>query len=303
MPFRVFALLVLAGTVSGAPLTITTPPNDALITSARITVRGTAEATSRNIAVIVNDVAANVDLEHAGTSADPFQWSIDLQPASGRVKLTARIVDAKRSGGPTAIRHVAFAPEEHAVLMTVSPAAAVSPASTHVTLRPHLDDEITRVQLDYESDGTFDDDVTGFVDSFDHEFATPGIRTISARITFSDGTIRNASTTFTAGSFATVNAILQSTWRGFGDALAKRDIEGALEFVADSRREKYRPALTLIRPTLPQYAADTRRILPVEISGDNTAHYLLTRVQNGETHGYHVYFARTSNGFWKIVQF
>ncbi|HEX2831865.1 MAG TPA: hypothetical protein VHW00_02560 [Thermoanaerobaculia bacterium] len=305
MPIRwwlLFAALVVTRALQGAPLTITAPANDSLITTARITVQGTAEATSRNIAVLVNDVAANLDLEHAGTSADPFRWSVELQPASGRVKLTARIIDAKNSGGPTAIRHVEFAPDEHAVLMTPFPAAGVVPASTHVTIRPHLDDEITRVQVDYESDGIFDEDASGYADTFDHEFTTPGIRTISARITFADGTVRTSATTFTAASFATVNALLQSTWRGFGDALQKRDIDGALEFVAESKHEKYRSPLTLIRPALPQYAADTRRILPVEIRGD-TAHYLLPRVQGVETHGYHVYFARGSNGLWKIVQF
>lgn len=305
MPLRVwcFCLSLLPATIiTAAPLTITAPPNEALVTSGTIAVNGTVEASSRNIAVVVNDVAAGLDLEHAGTAADPFRWSVELQPAPGRVKLTARIVDAKNSGGPTAVRHVEFVPDEHAVRLNVSPAAGVAPANTQVMIRPHLDDEITRVQLDYDSDGTFDEDVTGYVDSFEHQFLTVGLKTITARVTFADGTIRTASTTFTVASFATVNTLLQSTWKAFVDALEKRDIDGALAFVAQSSHEKYRAPLALIRPTLPQYAAATRRIVPVDI-GDTTAHYLLTRVQNGETHGYHVYFARGSNGLWKIVQF
>ena len=104
-------------------------------------------------------------------------------------------------------------------------------------------------------------------------------------------------------SFATMNALLKAVWRGFGDKLAARDVEGALRFFAGvSSLEKYRQAISAIHHRLPEFANGLQTLDAIWIR-NGAAHYLLRRTEDGRVRGYHVYFARNESGLWKIVQF
>ncbi|HYR27606.1 MAG TPA: hypothetical protein VEU30_04030, partial [Thermoanaerobaculia bacterium] len=104
-------------------------------------------------------------------------------------------------------------------------------------------------------------------------------------------------------SFASMDRLLRSVWSGFVDVLAAGDPDASLEWLAgEATRAKYRGPLRLIEARLPELAASLRTLYAVSIGGD-TAHYLVTRPEEGRTFGYHVYFARDARGLWKVVQF
>jgi len=134
-------------------------------------------------------------------------------------------------------------------------------------------------------------------------YATPGVRIATVRVTDASGAVMTSSTAVEVDSFAVVNAIIQGRWKAFTTSLAAGDVDRALTYFAgDDEREKYRAPLMLIKPSLPQLAAEMATIRPVYVRGD-IAKYLLTRSNNGVLEGYFVYFARGTNGLWAIVQF
>lgn len=301
----VVALLLIGSparaSVAG-PLVITTPNDHSTITAATIRVEGTAVSADPNFAVIVNGMPALIDLERAGTRDEPFRWFAEMMPPAGRTKITAVLVEATGKGGPTAVRHVDFAPDPHSVAASAHPASGVTPLDVIFYVHPHIDDEIARAEIDYEGDGDYDESATGHVDRFTHRYTTPGSRLVSIRLTLTDGTIVTSSTAVATTSFRRIDSLLQSVWRSFVDALGREDVTEGLTYVAESKREKYRSALLLMSPTLPEYAQGIRTIVPLSI-GQNTAQYLMRRNESGTNAGYYVSFGRGRDGIWKIVQF
>jgi len=299
---------VLCAVDSHAQVKIELPAVNAVVIGSSIPVSGTLVARTRNVGVTVNDVAARLDLEHAGTKSDPFRWYAEVDAPAGRVKLKARSHSSTTGngadeGGASTV-HVHFQPSPKVVALTPSPASGVAPLDVTLAVRTDPADEITHFALDFQGDGSWD--VTG--ESLPEEdsvfrFATPGIWFPVVRVTMRSGAVVTATSPIHVQSFGTVNAIVKEVWNGFGQSLSKRDINGSLNWLAsDGVRDKYRSRLTLIRDSLPQFAGGIRTIHPVWIL-DETAHYLMTRTENGRLKGYHVYFARDASGLWKIVQF
>jgi len=162
---------------------------------------------------------------------------------------------------------------------------------------------IVRYEFDLDGDGTYETSSLSYPDSLHLTYPIPGIRIASARLTTNDGAVLTASAPVVVQSFAVMDGLLRQQWNSFTAALAAADVDKALAQLADGEvRTKYKPALDLIRPTLPQFAAGLETIEPVWISA-NAAHYLLIRNEEGRRHGYHIYMVRDASGRWKISQF
>lgn len=205
--------------------------------------------------------------------------------------------------GPSSVRFVDYVPADQYVRLKASPRSGLSPLAVQFTLDLVLTGDIIRFDIDYDGDGSFDLSSPSVPEQLSFTYTSPGLRLVTARLTMADGSAITSTTAVVAQSFATMNALLKTVWRGFVDALAARDIEGALHFFGGSPSgEKYRAPMTTIRDTLPEFARGLRTLDPIWIR-DGAAHYLLRRPEEGRVRGYHIYFARNENGLWKIVQF
>jgi len=290
---------------------IDAPALNALIAAPSIHVSGTVIARTRNLGVTVNDVAARLDLDHAGTKNDPFRWFAEVDSPAGRVKLKARLHfpgtaggnEGDESNGGASTRHVQFVRVPETVRLETSPSSGIVPLDVTFALRMDRPGEVVRFEVDTDGNGTWDRTATSVPDDLVVRYSTPGIRLVTARVTMQDGSTASAVTAISAQSFQTMNALLKEVWSGFRQSLASGDVDAALRwFAADSVREKYRRPLTQIRSSLPAFAGGIGTIDAVWIRGD-VARYLASRVENGRPTGYHVYFGRNANGLWQIVQF
>jgi hypothetical protein len=287
--------------VGGLQVTFSTPASGALIDTAELIATGTTTG-SRDVGVTVNGITAKIDLEHQGTSADPFRWSASLTPdLAGVVTLAAAATTGSGVQG-TATRFVTFAPASGAPSLRAEPAEGLAPLA--VTFR--LAEEVAGAVL-YEAD--LDGDGVYEVSSATRPqlattYSTTGLRVATVRVTMPDGSRRTASAVANVQSFATLDALFTSTWQRFLGSLAAQDIDGAAAQIADGDpREKYRNALTLIFTRLPFYVSSVQSFRPMELGGDS-AHYLLVRRHtDGHDFGYHIYFVHDAAGVWKIVQF
>lgn len=297
---------------AGGQVKIDSPRDNAVITAASIQVSGTVIARTRDLGVTVNDVAARLDLDHAGTKGDPFRWFAEVEAPAGRVKLKARLRFPERgdgdegddNGGGASTLHVQFVPVPRRIRLEASPSSGIAPLDVTFAVRTDPADEIGRFELDYDGNGSWDLTADSIPDDgLVFRYSASGIRLPIARVTMKDGTVATATAVIHAQSFTTTNALLKDVWSGFGQSLAKKDVDAALEWLAGgAARDKYRSRLTLIRASLPQFATGIRTLHSVWIRED-VAHYLMTRTEDGRLKGYHVYFTRDANGLWKIVQF
>lgn len=316
VPALILSLLPLASLIADETvgrISIHSPGRNAVITTSSVYVAGTAVARSRNIGVVVNGVAAEIDFDHAGTGADPFRWFAEVIDApAGRVKLKARLTTPKSSNsgkedddaanGPASIQFIEHAPPELYAHIEGTPRNGIAPLTVRFDVTIPESSRVEGFEIDYDGNGSWDITSPTVPDDLSFTYQTPGLRIVSARLTLDDGSELRLMTAVAPQSFATLDGMLREVWRDFRNVLVARDVDGALSFFAgDNSRAKYREPLTLIRQDLPDFASGLQTINAISIRG-GIAHYLLRRTEAGRVKGYHVYFTRDGNGLWKISQ-
>lgn len=284
---------------------IDTPVNNTVIRTASLVVTGVVTAPSSNVRVTVNGIGAEIDLSHAGTKSDPYRWVASLTPAQGKVKIKARAFIPKEGTPddehPASTRHVDFLPSVAALEVNATPVSGLVPLDVTFDVKVDNLGNITRFRADFDGNGTYDLDTTTLPASITHRYAIAGTYAARFLITTATGE-HSGSVTVVVNGLDSTDAALREVWNGFADALKAGDIATALTFFADAQtQEHYRPVLELIQPSLSTFASEIQLVGPVWIT-NRAAHYLLTRVENGETHGYHLYLARMGDGSWKIVK-
>jgi hypothetical protein len=302
------AALAVVDSVHGQ-VKIDTPVKNSVVAAPSLLVTGTVVSSKRYIGVTVNDVAAFVDLAHTGTKNDPFRWTAVLDVPAGPVKLKARLHRGDQVGqaddgdAGAAVVHVDFAPVAKTLVLEPGTASGITPLDVTFSATFDRPDEVARFEIDYDGDGTWDQTATSIPEDLVMRYATPGIRIATARVTREDGTVSTATSVIHAQTYQTENALVKEVWSGFRRSLASGNVDAVMPwFAADSVREKYRRPLETIQATLPAFAEGIASIDAIWIRA-GMAHYLSTRVENGRTTGYHVYFARDAKGLWKVLQF
>ena len=287
---------------SSVAIAITSPADGAVLNTRPLLVRGTASG-GADLGVTLNGMPVRLDTTHAGTKRDPYPWIVALNVIAGPLTLDAAAVTPNGSNAHAAV-DVTFAPvQDQLVEIAAFPSYGTAPLDVQFLIAAKTRRPIVRCELDLDGDGTYETVLPSLSDYPAAHYEQPGLREVKVRATDDTGKVMTSSTIVSVDSFAAVDTIIQSRWRSFVGFLAKGDIDHALElFAGDKEREKYRAALHLIAPSLPQFAADIAVIRPVYVRGD-VAYYLLTRTIDGVIRGYPIYFARGNDGLWKLVQF
>ncbi|HEY0372360.1 MAG TPA: hypothetical protein VGD79_10180 [Thermoanaerobaculia bacterium] len=287
---------------AGVTIAITSPADGDAIGSAPLLIRGVASG-GRDTGVTVNGMPVFLDTTHAGSSTDPYVWVATLNVVPGPVTLEAVAAAPNGSTASDSVTVSYAPPQDEVVEVSAFPERGTAPLDVQFVVTARTPRPVVRYELDLDGDGTFETVKTTLEEPVPFRYAQPGVTEIAVRAIDDRGTVMSSSTVVEVSSLAAVDAIVQARWRNFLARLTSRDVEGALALLAGQKeRDKYRAPLTLIAPSLPQFAAEIATIRPVYVRGE-VAHYLLTRTIDGVVHGYPVYFTRGSDGVWKLVQF
>jgi hypothetical protein len=284
----------------GPKIVFTQPANHADVTSATIAVAGTVSGPA-DVGVTVNGLAAELDLFHAGTEADPYRWYADVSAPPGHVALTATATTAAGATA-TAERTVLFLPDPKSVLVDVSPRVGIAPHQVTVSIAHPAPDAVTRYRIDFNGDGVPEVDSPDLPETVSFTYQTAGRHRIAVHCLHSDGTSTSTAAYVLVQPFSAVDAVLRASWTRFSEAAGRQDIESALQELSPPARQKYEPALRATRTALPAYVASITGFNAVTVY-EKAAHYLLRRTSDGRTKGYHVYFTRGADGVWRIDQF
>jgi hypothetical protein len=93
--------------------------------------------------------------------------------------------------------------------------------------------------------------------------------------------------------------LLKGKWDGMKGALANKDIEEALRFFAEEKRDMYRYNFNLMNSILPAMINDMGNIRLIRITND-VAEYEMLAIQDGVEYSFYVEFVKGSNGVWKL---
>ena len=84
--------------------------------------------------------------------------------------------------------------------------------------------------------------------------------------------------------------------------MINKDIEGALEFIVEQKRNKYKEAFNLLKDKLPDIFSKEEEFVIKNIDG-SIALAEHTAKEKGKKYSYEVQFIKDKNGKWKIVRF
>ena len=106
---------------------------------------------------------------------------------------------------------------------------------------------------------------------------------------------------YSASSKDTEADKIKKVWTSFVKKLSARDIEGALEYVVEERKERYREAFSAIKDRLPKEFLKKEETQINEIDGNMATGENIVR-ENGGVYSYPIIFIK-ERGQWKIQSF
>ncbi|MDH4226385.1 MAG: hypothetical protein OEV59_01330 [Deltaproteobacteria bacterium] len=167
--------------------------------------------------------------------------------------------------------------------MPVNPEFAVISKKTGVARvevgNPDYKNSPYHYEWDFEGDGVVDTSGTGLL-GFYHEYKQPGFYTPISKEFLSDGAVSIGVGAVAVITEDELDAEIKPVWNGLKAALARGDINGALEFVEPRSREKYRKLYEIMKSNGTLSLAASEMGEPrLDWAADYTATYLVTRKQ------------------------
>jgi hypothetical protein len=134
------------------------------------------------------------------------------------------------------------------------------------------------------------------------QYQYPGLYFPRVTVTDSQRNIYSETTLVNVLSREEMDTLLRTTWEGMRSKLSIGDIEGALVFFNEPRKDAYRKLLNGLAPWL---AAINQEIVDIQLIRyiDNATIYDLRTVRKGEEHSFQLLFEKNNNGIWRITSF
>ena len=185
----------------------------------------------------------------------------------------------------------------------VNPVAGLAPLKTTMRVENHLSFTPTGTPL-IESTGPDIFEIS-WIDATEMEllFSTPGIYTLYYTIEDPAGNPIQQEVNVNVLDRAEIDALLQSKWAGMKNAMIEGDIEKAVSYFVEDRKDIFREIYTQAQSTLAEIAMGMQDIELVYLRND-TAKYRLRKdiifKDEAVTVTFDVYFQRGRDGIWRI---
>lgn len=284
------AATIRVALASGVQVTVTSPPDGAIVAGSRVAVTGTFEGPA-NTGISINGVAAT-------TFGNRFVAVIPLDPGVNPIAVTARSQDGATTSAHFAVSTGSAPPVEFDIL----PRAGIAPFTAEVRV-PTIPDRISaQTQVDFDGDGVVDQTLYGFETAATFTYATPGI--YNARITLNDyaGGYYTWTIPVVVQRVQDLDRKLQEIILGMISKLKAGDVEGALLAYDEGIVERYREIFQEIGLDLPAFARQLGTIVDGTVFGDFAEYVIVRDTPNGRR-AFLVYLVLGQDGVWRIRQF
>jgi hypothetical protein len=164
----------------------------------------------------------------------------------------------------------------------------------------YLVNPVSSYSWDFNGDGA--PEITGTESRIVAQYQYPGL--YFPRVTVSDtqGNVYTEMTVVNILSREEMDALLRSKWEGMRSRLSIGNIEGALVFFNEPRKEAYRKLLNALAPWLSAIVQEMMDIQLIEYV-DNAIIYDLRTFRKGEEYSFQLLFEKNNNGIWRITSF
>lgn len=281
-------------------LAVTYPTEGATVGNDTLILAGTLSGPA-NIGVSVNGQLART------TNTGFVSAPVTLSPGSNAITVQLHTIDGL---GPSVVRNVTFSAAA-APRVTVAPlvTAAVIPATVRFNVSKAAGEplSLTRVQLDYDSNGSTDVD-TPTPNNLAFLYRAPGVFAIAGTATLDDTDPQTPPVLVPLSTHVVVQHPQQtrfalcSVYGTMRTRLAAQDVPGALRALTEDIRPAFQTLWTDLGAQLPTVAPQLGTIIDGHFSSDS-AELLLARPitgQPGQSRAYRMQLVIGEFGVWRI---
>lgn len=287
--------LTLPADTTTLALTITSPTNKTVVGTRTLEVYGTyAGPPATGIAINKNPVVQ---------TASQYVGLVVLKPGTNTITVKATKLTGETE---TLTRTVTY---DAAALPDVSLETKIqgehAPIKAGFVLKTKSGLTVTRLQVDYDGDGTFELDTPNGSSTLAYEYKIPGFYTASATVTLDDGNVNTPLAVSTATRKMAIVPLpltrqtLCYVFYRMKDRLAANDIPGSLKSVNPDLRSEVQADFEELGD--PADGAERMGIVTDGTLGIRIAYLTLAVTYNNQPISTSITFERASDGVWRIT--
>ncbi|MDA8240530.1 MAG: PKD domain-containing protein [Nitrospiraceae bacterium] len=270
-------------------ITITSPASGGSINKAVTVVKGTFKSDTNDIGVLVNGIPAEVRGREWVTNGIPLKI--------GTNTITAKITDSSGNSANAAIT-VNTSDTTQQVKLSSNITSGISPMSVTFSVSTEMPNPVVSYQMDFDGDGTMDYTGAAF-ENMSFTYTAEGAYYPTVTVTDNQGNVYADKRVITVLDRPEIEALLKTKWEGMKGALANGDIEKAVGFFAEDKKDMYRYNFTLMASILPTIIKDLGEMHLVKVT-DDVAEAEMSAVQDKSEYSFYVEFVKDSNGVWQL---
>ena len=223
---------------------------------------------------------------------------VPLEEGANTITVTATDVNGDTQTATTSV--TATLPGHH---IEISPTLESCSSPLEASLHISGSFSIVDSSLTYAGSGPVEFLETG-VDEYRVSLTDEGITYFTAEV-IHEGVVYTDTIGMVVVNTAEIDALLQQKWADMKMQLSNRNVEGAVQYFAVSKKNLYYDIFSTLTDRLPQIAADMQDISIITIA-DKAAKYRIRRI---EAHAagsypisYYIYFIKDENGIWMLYR-
>lgn len=291
----------VAVSVGNSPsVTVTNVPAGTTVTDGAITVTGSVQAPP-NSSVSANDVVGSI-MPDGRFVID----NVPLTPGANSVTVTVSTPDGQNATQTLSVTQNG----QPSFIFRASPTEGLAPLTVDLSLINEGGATFDHADVYCQDPGTLSLSVPASKLANDSLLgsctynANGAAYEVTARVNVVDknqAVIFSGTQTIQVGSLGDTDLLLQGIYLGMLDQLKAGDVNGALNAITGTMRDKYSAIFAALGsdPTLSVDLDGLKNIQDGNISA-NYAEYLIVRTVNGVPTGYLIYFIRGEDGIWRI---
>ncbi|WP_166404887.1 LamG-like jellyroll fold domain-containing protein [Desulfonema ishimotonii] len=273
---------------------ITSPADGATVTGREVTIKGTCTSPiGKSFGVTINGIAVQV----CGNSF--FANRVMLTEGENTITVTATDEDGNTASSSVTVMS---AESDSGISITLFPESGIAPLETDLNADYSIPG--TAADASVECSGPAQPTISKVsLTEYDLIFDTPGLYTVTYRITDTDGVEYTKEAMVCVQDEDETDAFFRALWIGMRDALVAGNIETACGYFLSDRREDYSQAFTALSAEQRNKIPFADRIEMVESSGGETRYFISMETEiSGEvrTVGSWLIFRKDADGFWRI---
>ena len=235
-------------TLNAVAVTILSPVNGASINASQTVVSGTFQGPA-NTGITVNGQAAF-------TFGSQFFTTVPLTAGPNILTAQATAPQGQTATHSVTVTRTSTTPDPAEV--RAEPLSGIAPLTVRFSVRNNSATAITRIDADFDGNGSIDFTTTDPNVPLVYIYTTPGI--YHPRITVTQGAMVFTQTLVVGVNDAqTMDQFFTSIWTGMNNALARGDVTAALGYLNESAKRKYQRVFTALLLQMPQIIASYSR--------------------------------------------